>query len=151
MQWTMFHKGSILNPDMGEKKYVTAYTCVCRSLLDWMGLKAHPQIRRPDFLPVLNCEFSCGYNRNRNLHVHLSPYVAGWSRCWAEASWSCHLHVAAHHQWGHDPVIAVGEHLWLSSNPAFLSVAIQDELCHVWWENFRRSRSDIIRVISALD
>lgn len=67
-------------------------------------------------------------------------------RCSAEPSWSCRLNVAAHHQWGHDPVLAVGEHLWLSSNPAFPHVVvhhIQDELCQVCWNKWRRCPSDI--------
>lgn len=156
-------QSNILDFDIGKIKCVTAYVCV--GCLIGLNLKhafkpgfpaSHPDITCPELSvpPRSNTKYEYAFSP-QSLCCRLesgSPISMSTQqrereeRCSAETWWSCHLCVAAHHQWGHDPVIAVGEHLWLSSNPAFLNVVvndIRDELCQVWWNKLRRFQSDI--------
>lgn len=115
IQWTVFHKGSILNPDMEGIKYVMHIRVYAEGCLTGWGekliLKSGVTDSHPDFFPVLNCDFS-EFNHQlafsfKSLCCRLesvSPICMStqqWEReerCWAETSWSCLLHVAAHHQ-----------------------------------------------------
>lgn len=153
----MFHKDNILNLYIGKMKCVSIYVCLIEVNLKHVFQPAsHPDITCPEpsvppksstrYKYAFSPQSLCCRLESVSLICMSTQQQEREEWCSAETSWSCHLYVAAHHHWGHDPVIAVGEHLWLSSNPAFLNVVvndIQDELCQVWWDKLRRCQNDI--------